>query len=117
MAGRRHPAASRRLADDRRRRLAIIDELSGDARLERYYLLEATRADLLRRRGDRPAAAAAYQCALPLAPSEAERRYLLDRLREVSPLPTRQTSYLDAAGDIGGQRRLAVGGQRRRVRR
>jgi RNA polymerase sigma-70 factor (ECF subfamily) len=62
--------------------LAIIDELSGDVRLERYYLLEAARADLLRRRGDRAAATAAYERALPLAPSEAERRYLLRRLQE-----------------------------------
>ena len=64
--------------------LAIIDELSGDARLARYHLLEATRADLLRRRGDQAAAAAAYQRALPLAPSKAERRYLQRRLRETS---------------------------------
>ena len=64
--------------------LAIVDELSGDARLARYHLLEATRADLLRRRGDQAAAAAAYQRALPLAPSKAERRYLQRRLRETS---------------------------------
>jgi len=63
--------------------LAIVDELSGDDRLERYYLLEATRADLLRRSGDQDAAAAAYERALPLAPSEVERRYLLSRLQEV----------------------------------
>jgi RNA polymerase sigma-70 factor (ECF subfamily) len=64
--------------------LAIVDELRGDARLQRYYLLEATRADLLRRRGDRAAAAAAYERALALAPSEVERRYLLGRLREIA---------------------------------
>ena len=60
--------------------LVIIDELSDRGGLERYYLLEATRADLLRRRGDRIAAAAAYERALALAPSEAERRYLTLRL-------------------------------------
>ncbi len=64
--------------------LAIVGELSSDARLAQYYLLEATRADLLRRRGDRAAAAAAYQRALPLAPSKAERRYLERRLAETS---------------------------------
>jgi RNA polymerase sigma-70 factor, ECF subfamily len=69
--------------------LAIIDELTGDARLARYYLLEATRADLLRRRGDRAAAAAAYARALPLAPSEAERRYLLGRLQAAGAPPER----------------------------
>jgi RNA polymerase sigma-70 factor, ECF subfamily len=63
--------------------LAIVDELSSDPRLERYYLLAATQADLLRRRQDRAAAAAAYERALALAPSEVERRYLLRRLREV----------------------------------
>jgi RNA polymerase sigma-70 factor (ECF subfamily) len=47
------------MAGDFEAGLAIVDELSGDARLERYYLLEATRADLLRRRGDLAAAAAA----------------------------------------------------------
>jgi RNA polymerase sigma-70 factor, ECF subfamily len=72
------------MAGDIEAGLAIVDELSGDARLARYHLLEATRADLLRRRGDAAAAAAAYQRALPLAPSKAERRYLQRRLRETS---------------------------------
>jgi RNA polymerase sigma-70 factor, ECF subfamily len=72
------------MAGDINAGLAIVDELSGDPRLARYYLLEATRADLLRRRGDQAAAAAAYQRALPLAPSQAERRYLQARLREAS---------------------------------
>jgi RNA polymerase sigma-70 factor (ECF subfamily) len=63
--------------------LAILDELSNDARLDGYYLLQGTRADLLRRRGDQLAAAAAYERALPLAPSEVVRRYLLGRLHEV----------------------------------
>ncbi len=77
------------MAGDIEAGLAIVDELSGDARLERYYLLEATRADLLRRRGDEAAAAAAYERALPLAPSEVERRYLLSRLKEVAGSSTR----------------------------
>ena len=72
------------MAGDIEAGLAIVDELSGDPRLARYHLLEATRADLLRRRGDAAAAAAAYQRALPLAPSTAERRYLQRRLRETS---------------------------------
>jgi len=72
------------MAGDIEAALALVDELSGDPRLARYYLLEATRADLLRRRGDQAAAAAAYQRALPLAPSQAERRYLLSRLQETS---------------------------------
>jgi RNA polymerase sigma-70 factor (ECF subfamily) len=63
--------------------LAIVEELASDTRLAGYYLLAATRADLLRRRGDRSAAAAAYEQASQLAPSEVERSYLLRRLREV----------------------------------
>jgi RNA polymerase sigma-70 factor, ECF subfamily len=64
--------------------LAIIEELEAEGRLDGYYLLAATRADLLRRRGDRAGAAAAYRRALVLAPSETERRYLERRLSEVS---------------------------------
>lgn len=63
--------------------LAMVDELRCDPRLDRYYLLEATRADLLRRKGDLDEAAAAYERAVPMAPSEAERRYLTGRLRDV----------------------------------
>ncbi len=63
--------------------LAIIDELTNDHRLDRYHLLEATRADLLRRRGDESAAAAAYERALQLTPSDVERRYLRSRLEEL----------------------------------
>jgi RNA polymerase sigma factor, sigma-70 family len=73
------------MADDIEAGLAIVDELDADARLARYYLLDATRADLYRRRGDRALAAAAYRRALPLAPSDVERRYLLRRLHEVDP--------------------------------
>lgn len=67
--------------------LSIVDELSDQGALERYYLLDATRADLLRRVGDRAAAAAAYARALPLAPSEVERRYLRRRLSEITTPP------------------------------
>jgi RNA polymerase sigma-70 factor (ECF subfamily) len=63
--------------------LAIVEELTADSRLQSYYLLDATRADLLRRRGDSVGAAAAYKQALALAPSETERRYLTRRLSEL----------------------------------
>ena len=49
-----------------------------------YYLLPATRADLLRRLGRRDEAAAAYREALALVTTEAERRFLTRRLGEVS---------------------------------
>ncbi len=64
--------------------LAVLEELEAEGQLDGYYLLAATRADLLRRRGDLIGAAAAYRRAVPLAPSDAERRYLERRLGEVS---------------------------------
>ncbi|SPT64012.1 RNA polymerase sigma factor [Actinomadura madurae] len=64
--------------------LALVDELAASGGLSRYHLLAATRADLLRRLGRRPEAAAAYREALELPSTEAERRYLSRRLAEVS---------------------------------
>jgi RNA polymerase sigma-70 factor, ECF subfamily len=63
--------------------LALVDELAGSGRLDGYHLLPATRADLLRRDGRAAEAKAAYEDALELAPTEAERRYLNGRLREL----------------------------------
>jgi RNA polymerase sigma-70 factor (ECF subfamily) len=60
--------------------LALIGELVKRDQLDSYHLLHATRADLLRRRGDLEDARAAYERALALAPSEAERRFLRRRL-------------------------------------
>jgi RNA polymerase sigma-70 factor (ECF subfamily) len=64
--------------------LAIVDALDASGRLDGYHLLPATRADLLRRLGDRDAAASAYRDALGLATSPAERRYLERRLAAVT---------------------------------
>jgi len=64
--------------------LALVDELAANGALAAYYLLPATRADLLRRLNRRPEAAASYRAALNLAPTEPERRYLAKRLAEVS---------------------------------
>ncbi len=63
--------------------LAMVEALTSDPRLERYYLLEATRADLLRRSGALGRAQAAYARAIPLAPTDVERRFLERRLAEV----------------------------------
>lgn len=62
--------------------LALVDEIAASGQLDGYHLLPATRADLLRRAGRASEAAAAYDEALKLAPTEAERRYLSDRLRD-----------------------------------
>ncbi|HUA11925.1 MAG TPA: sigma-70 family RNA polymerase sigma factor [Solirubrobacteraceae bacterium] len=67
--------------------LAIVDDLAASHALDDYYLLEATRADLLRRAGRRGAASAAYERALCLAPSAAEQRFLERRMSELSGPP------------------------------
>jgi RNA polymerase sigma-70 factor (ECF subfamily) len=59
--------------------LALVDGIAG---LERYHLLHATRADLLRRLGRRGDAAEAYARALELATNPTERAFLERRLRE-----------------------------------
>lgn len=64
--------------------LALVDELAASGQLTGYYLLPATRADLLRRMEREAEAAASYREALDLAPTEPERRYLARRLAEVS---------------------------------
>jgi RNA polymerase sigma-70 factor, ECF subfamily len=63
--------------------LVVVDELEESGELAGYYLLHATRADLLRRLGRAGDAAIAYRRALELAGSDAERRFLSKRLAEV----------------------------------
>jgi RNA polymerase sigma-70 factor, ECF subfamily len=63
--------------------LALVDELAARGALTSYYLLPATRADLLRRLDRRPEAAASYRAALSLVATEPERRFLQRRLTEV----------------------------------
>jgi RNA polymerase sigma-70 factor (ECF subfamily) len=55
-----------------------------ESALDGYPALAATRADFLRRAGQTPDAAAAYQVALSQANTEAERRYYQRRLAEIS---------------------------------
>ncbi len=71
------------MADGPAAGLHLLDALD-PAGLAGYYLLPATRADLLRRLGQRDGAAASYREALALAPSGAERRFLTRRLAEVT---------------------------------
>ena len=60
--------------------LALVEELAGDARLERYHLLHTTRADLLGRLDRRAEAASAYRRALELAGNPVERDFIERRL-------------------------------------
>jgi RNA polymerase sigma-70 factor (ECF subfamily) len=62
--------------------LRIVDALDASGALSTYYLLPATRADLLRRLARHREAAVAYRAALDLAPADTERRYLARRLEE-----------------------------------
>jgi RNA polymerase sigma-70 factor (ECF subfamily) len=72
------------MAGDLDRGLALVDELSRSGALRGYHLLEATRADLLRRRGDLAPAREAYGRALAFTESEPERRFLRRRLGELA---------------------------------
>ena len=74
-------AAAVAMVDGPRAGLALIDALAAD--LDRYHLLHAARADLLRRVRSWEAAAESYGRALVLATNDAERRFLERRLREV----------------------------------
>ena len=60
--------------------LDLIDRLD----LDSYQPFHATRADLLRRLGRTPEAAAAYRAAIALSSNDAERAYLTARLRALS---------------------------------
>ena len=65
--------------------LEIIDALAGGD-LDKYHLLHAARADLLRRSGSPEQAAKSYERALALVTNDRERRFLERRLREVSSI-------------------------------
>lgn len=71
------------MLDGPRAALGLIDELAAGGDLERYHLLHATRADMLRRLERWDDAAKSYQQALALVTNESERRFLERRLREV----------------------------------
>jgi RNA polymerase sigma-70 factor (ECF subfamily) len=64
--------------------LALVNDLAASGALKQYYLLAATRADLLRRLDRRAEAAAAYREALALVATGPEERFLTARLAEVS---------------------------------
>ncbi len=65
--------------------LMLVERLAASGELRDYHLMQATRADFLRRLGRKSEAAEAYRQSLNLARTDAERRYLTKRLREVAP--------------------------------
>jgi RNA polymerase sigma-70 factor, ECF subfamily len=63
--------------------LALVDELELAGDLSDYYLLPATRADLLRRLGRTAEAIVAYRRAIEMEPSEPERRFMQKRIDDI----------------------------------
>jgi RNA polymerase sigma-70 factor, ECF subfamily len=63
--------------------LAALARLEAEARLAGYRYLPAAKADMLRRLGRGPEAAATYRSALDLADNDTERAFLQRRLAEV----------------------------------
>jgi RNA polymerase sigma-70 factor, ECF subfamily len=70
------------MADGPERGLALIDRLEQRGELAGYHLVDAARADLLRRLGRHAEAHAAYGRALALVTNQAERRFLEARMGE-----------------------------------
>jgi RNA polymerase sigma-70 factor (ECF subfamily) len=70
------------MADGPEAALPLVDAVAATGLLDDYHLLHATRADLLRRAGRDAEAADSYRAALALAPTEAERRFLRNRLAD-----------------------------------
>ncbi|WP_246144700.1 RNA polymerase sigma factor [Actinacidiphila oryziradicis] len=68
------------MADGPHAALPLVDAIAETGQLNGYYLLHATRADLLRRAGRAAEADDSYRAALDLAPTEPERRLLRNRL-------------------------------------
>jgi RNA polymerase sigma-70 factor (ECF subfamily) len=59
----------------------LVEALAETGQLDEYYLLHATRADLLRRVGRLAEAVESYRAALERAPTDAERRFLQRRIQ------------------------------------
>jgi RNA polymerase sigma-70 factor, ECF subfamily len=78
-------AAAVSYASDPGTALALLAPLLRDPALIHYQPLHATHADLLRRTGDLPAAASAYQTAIALTSNAVERAELERRLAALYP--------------------------------
>jgi RNA polymerase sigma-70 factor (ECF subfamily) len=76
-------AAAVAMRDSPEAGLALLDELADEPQLRGYHLYPAARADLLRRLGRFPEAAAAYREALDLVGTDPERAFLRRRLASV----------------------------------
>jgi RNA polymerase sigma-70 factor (ECF subfamily) len=77
-------AVSVAMADGPSVGLARVESLRASGKLQGYYLLPATQADLLRRLGRWDEAATAYREALELVGTDPERRFLMARLAQAT---------------------------------
>ncbi|MEO5941152.1 MAG: RNA polymerase sigma factor [Candidatus Limnocylindrales bacterium] len=71
------------MADGPAAGLALVDRIAAGGQLDDYPYLHSTRADFLRRLGERAAAAAAYRRALELTANEPERAFLEGRIADL----------------------------------
>lgn len=85
-------AAALAMAEGPAAGLALIEDLAARGELRDYYLLWATRADLLRRLGRWPEAIESYGAALGLVGGAAERRFLERRLADARTHLARSTN-------------------------
>ena len=71
------------MADGPAAGLALVERVAASGQLDGYPYLHATRADLLRRLGDRASAVLAYRRAIELTANEPERAFLEGRIAEL----------------------------------
>ena len=72
------------MADGAEAGLRHLDAVSASGALRSYYLLPATRGELLRRIGQDAQAVAAFREALALAPTDTERRFLTRQIQQIT---------------------------------
>ena len=97
------------MADGPAAGLDLLAAIEASGELSGYYLVPATRADLLRRLGRWAVAAASYRAARDLAATAAERRYLDRRLSEAGahgarPLRTESAALATRQSLLGSAR-------------
>ena len=91
--------------------LAALEPLAELPELDDYYLLPATRGELLRRSGRDREARAEFQCALDLVSTEPERRFLQARLASVGAAPGGRPRQYETQTRRGGPPRPPSGGR------
>jgi RNA polymerase sigma-70 factor (ECF subfamily) len=100
-------AAAVSMVDGPARALALVDSLRARGEVSDYHLLHATRGKLLARLGRRSEALDAYRAALNGAKLDPERRFLAERIAELTDpegLPDRAIRSDTVSAKLGGTR-------------